>query len=140
MNIISQLGEAIRTLQATLGIELQDADFRPENREEILHILIHETCHAAISQSASWVHELPDTHHTAVDEIAARVLETEIANQLQLHAHSVESHSRELSLYGLDVVPTTLDAFFNAWAKLPRSPNGIEQLCRLIHNTLFETT
>lgn len=57
-------------------------------------MVIHETCHTAISQAAPWVNTLPDTQHTAGNEIAARVLETEICEQLSLPAHSVEGHAR----------------------------------------------
>jgi len=97
MKIIGEIGEAIRAVQATYGIDLQEIELRPEHREEILHVVIHETCHTAISHAAPWVNALPDTQHTAVDEIAARVLETEVSEQQSLYAHSVESHARELT-------------------------------------------
>ena len=139
LNIIGEIGEAIRAIQDTFGLRLQDSDFRPEHREEILHVCIHETCHAAISQASPWIHELPEMEHTAIDEIAARILETEIARQLQLPVHSIDSHSRELSNYGLNVQVQVLGTFFNAWESMPHSPDGIDRLCRLIQTTLAES-
>lgn len=138
MKIIGEIGEAIRAVQATYGIDLQEIELRPEHREEILHVVIHETCHTAISHAAPWVNALPDTQHTAVDEIAARVLETEVSEQQSLYAHSVESHARELTQYGLSISVDTLRGFFSVWAALPHTTVGIEQLCQHIHETLFE--
>lgn len=140
MRIIGQIGEAIRAVQAAYGIDLQDTEFRPEHREEILHVVIHETCHTAISHSAPWINTLPDDQHTAVDEIAARVLETEISQQLSLYSHSVEGHARELTNYGLDISVETLRSFFSAWAELPHTQIGIEQLCQDIRDTLCKET
>jgi hypothetical protein len=138
MRIIGEIGEAIRTVQAAYDIDLQETVFRPEHREEVLHVVIHETCHTAISHSAPWVNTLPDNEHTAVDEIAARVLETEISEQLSLYVHSVEGHVRELGNYGLDIPVDTLGDIFSVWTSLPHTKAGIESLCKHIRETLFE--
>ena len=140
MKIIGEIGEAIRAVRATYGVDLQDTEFRPEHREEVLHVVIHETCHTAISHSAPWINTLPDSQYTTVDEIAARVLETEISEQLSLYAHSVEGHARELSNYGLDISVEALRGFFSTWDTLPHTKTGIEQLCQHIRGTLFEKT
>jgi|GEM_PF-2333056 hypothetical protein len=138
MKIIGEIGEAIRAVQAAYRIDLQETNFRPEHRDEVLHVVIHETCHTAISHSAPWVNTLPDDQHTAVDEIAARVLETEISEQLSLFTHSVEGHVRELGNYGLDIPLDTLRGIFSVWTSLPHTKPGIERLCQHIRETLFE--
>lgn len=137
MKIIGEIGEAIRLVQTTYGLDLQDTAFRPEHREEILHVVIHETCHTAISLSAPWVNTLPDDQHTAVDEIAARILETEISGKLSKYVHSIEGHAHELSHYGLHISVDTLKGFFAAWETLPCSAEGIDQLCQRIRDGLF---
>ena len=140
MKIIGAIGEAIRVIQTTYGIELEDTDFQPEQHEEVLHVLVHEMCHSAISHAAPWVNVLPDSQHTAVDEIAARVLETEISQLLSLPSHSVASHAQELSNYGIEIAVDTLEEFFAQWKALPRTPIGIEQLCQDIRDTLCKET
>ena len=140
MKIIGEIGEAMRAVQAAYEINLQNTAFRPEHREEILHVVIHETCHTAISHSAPWVNDLPDDQHTAVDEIAARVLETEISRRLSLFAHSVESHAEELGNYGINVSVDKLEGIFSFWIAQPHTRVGIEQLCQHIRETLFEAS
>lgn len=140
MKIIGEIGEAIRAVQTTYGVELHEIEFRSEHREEILHVVLHETCHAAISLAAPWIHTLPAAQHTAVDEIAAHVLEAEMSEQLSLNAPSVEAHARELSRYGLTLSVDALRGFFSVWAAISHTQAGIEQLCQHIHETLFENS
>lgn len=136
MRIIGEAGEAIRAVQKALSLQLADADFRPEHREEILHVIVHETCHAAISQASPWIHELSEDVHTMIDEVAARVLETDIASQLQLCVHSPEGHSDELANYGLHVSPQQMSEFIENWKTMPHSSHGIDQLCHLIRTAM----
>jgi len=103
MTLIENLA-AIRTqLEGALGIELTDEDFA-DGREEIVHIYLHEACHAAVSHVAPWICELEEAEHTAVDELMARFLEKEIGRSLGLFVHSMDEFMEELRHYPVNVL------------------------------------
>jgi hypothetical protein len=105
MNLINDLQSIINHTEQMLNITLTDADFE-YGAEEIKHVFLHETCHAAVAQAVPWIFDLDERTHTALDEIMARLLEGEIAPQLGLPAHSVEEHATELALYPMEPVST----------------------------------
>ena len=128
----SQIEAAIRSVENVYGVNLRDESFRREDREEIVHVLVHEACHAVILQAFPWIHDLPEREHTLVDEVAARFLEGEIARRLGLHRHSIDEHGEELSFYGFAVPPEALASLAEQWEGLSRDSDGVD---RLVHAT-----
>jgi len=116
MTLIENLA-AIRTqLEGALGIELTDEDFA-DGREEIVHIYLHEACHAAVSHVAPWICELEEAEHTAVDELMARFLEKEIGRSLGLFVHSTDEFIQELQRYPVDVSRKDYEYLNTFWEK-----------------------
>ena len=90
---------AIRdTVASAFSITLTDGDFE-YGRDEIVHVFLHETCHAAVSALVPWIHRLDEEEHTALDEILARLVEETIGLSLGLPAHTPEEQVRELVRY-----------------------------------------
>lgn len=90
----------VQKIDEELNIQLEDKHFA-DGQEEAIHVFLHEACHAAVLNCAPWIHDLPEQEHTAVDEIMARMLEDEIAQELGMKRHSAAEHVRELSCYHL---------------------------------------
>ena len=128
---------AIQAVESTFGISLHDENFRGEDREEILHVFVHETCHAAVSQASPWIHDLPEDEHTLIDEIVARLLEAEIAAQLGLHTHSIDEHVEELTFYGFTVPTESYRTLVETWKTLPHTAEGIDRLAYVVRDTLL---
>ncbi len=102
MTLFEDLAAIKTKLERTLEIVLNDEDF-VGGREEVIHIFLHEACHAAISHAAPWIHDLAGEEHTAVDELMARFLEKEIGKSLGLFVHSTDEYIQELQRYPVDV-------------------------------------
>jgi hypothetical protein len=98
VDVLAELAAISEQVQAELGVCPSEADWA-DAREELVHVFLHEACHAALSCAAPWVHDLPDRQHTAVDEVVARLLEDHMARQLGLFAHTPRQHVRELEMY-----------------------------------------
>lgn len=85
MQIIDELLHIIQQIESALDIQLTGQDFA-DGRNEIVHIFLHESCHAAVSRIAPWIHDLEEHEHTALDEILARLLESTIGSQLNFQS------------------------------------------------------
>jgi hypothetical protein len=102
MRLLTVLADVVRRAESAFGVNLTDEHFE-DGREEILHVFLHETCHAVVAASVPWIHDLPEQEHTALDEVLARLLETELGGAMGFHVHSVDEHVRELSMYGVEI-------------------------------------
>jgi len=98
MKLLDELHGIVERIEVETGIHLEDVDFA-DGREEIVHVFLHEACHAAISNKVPWIHDLIDEQYTIVDGVLARLLENEICLILGMPAHSSEEHVRELEMY-----------------------------------------
>jgi len=98
MKLLDELHGIVERIEVETGIHLGDVDFA-DGREEIVHVFLHEACHAAISNKVPWIHDLIDEQYTIVDGVLARLLENEICLILGMPAHSSEEHVRELEMY-----------------------------------------
>ena len=98
LKLLDDLAAIIRQIESALGLRLTDQDFA-DGREEVLHVFLHESCHAAVSHAAPWIHDLDDRDHTALDELPVRLLEEEIGRALGLFVHTPEEQVRELARY-----------------------------------------
>jgi uncharacterized protein (DUF952 family) len=112
--ILIDLAKTDATVETLLEIELKAEDFAA-GKEEIEHIYLHETCHAALAHTVPWLAGLSEAEHTAVDEIMARLLEKEIAPKLGLFTHSDDEFLDELKMYHVDLDRGTYDEFSSVW-------------------------
>lgn len=102
MTVLDDL-EAINTvLERSLEIEFTDEDFA-DGRDEIVHIYLHEACHAAVSHAVPWLHALNKEEHASVDEWTTRFLEKEIGESLGLFVHSTAAFLNELRRCPVDI-------------------------------------
>ncbi len=102
MTVIEDLAAIKSKLEGMLDVVLTDEDF-VDGREEILHIFLHEACHAAVSHEVPWIHDLAGEKHTAVDELMVRFLEKEIGESLGLFVRSTDEFMAELRRYPVDI-------------------------------------
>ena len=114
MNLLDELSKITQTIEGELGIDLSDPDFE-DGRDEVLHIFLHEACHAAVANCAPWVHDLEEQEHTAVDELMARFLEVKFGKALGLFVHSNAEFIEELSYYPVEIELTTLEHLIDIW-------------------------
>jgi len=114
MDLLEDISNIKRTIERTLGINLQDEDFA-DGREEIEHIFLHEACHAAIAHCVPWIHALEEREHTAVDELMVRLLEKEIAESLGMFVHSTEKFLAELGRYPVDITQEDYEQLQTLW-------------------------
>lgn len=102
LKLLDDLADIVREIESALGVHLTDQNFK-DGRSEIVHIFLHESCHAALSKCVPWIHDLDDNAHTALDEILARLLEEKTAIALSLTPHSSMEQVRELSHYPVEI-------------------------------------
>jgi uncharacterized protein (DUF2342 family) len=133
----ADIAEVIRSVESVFGISLRDEDFHSEDREEILHVFLHEACHAAVSKASPWIHDLPEDQHTLIDETAARLLEAEIATRLGLYTHSIDEHVEELAFYGFTVPTESYRSLVETWETLPHTVEGIDRLVHVVRDMLL---
>jgi uncharacterized protein (DUF952 family) len=102
MTLMDDLEAVKSELERLLEMEMKDEDFA-NGRAEILHIYLHEACHAAVSHAVPWIHGLEEGEHTAVDELMVRFLEKEIGESLGLFVHNTGEFMDELIRYPVDI-------------------------------------
>ena len=117
MNLLDELSKITQTIEGELGIDLSDPDFA-DGKDEVLHIFLHEACHAAVAHCVPWVHDLEEEEHTAVDELMARFLEVKFGKALGLFVHSNAEFIEELSYYPVEIELTTLEHLIDIWDKV----------------------
>jgi uncharacterized protein (DUF952 family) len=114
MNLLDELSKINQTIEEGLKIDLSDPDFA-DGRDELLHIFLHEACHAAVAHCVPWVHDLEEKEHTAVDELLARFLEVKFGKALDLFVHSNAEFVEELSYYPVAIELNTLEHLIDIW-------------------------
>ena len=114
MKLINDIANILREVESVLGMQLTDEDFA-DGRDEIVHIFLHEACHAAVSNRVPWIHELNDNEHTVLDEVLARLLEGEIGLGLGLTVHTPEECVRELRHYPVKITLEQYECLQAEW-------------------------
>lgn len=115
---------------------MEDVDF-VDGREEIVHVFLHEACHAAISNKVPWIHDLIDEQHTVVDEVLIRLLENKICLILGMPAHSSEEHVRELEMYYVEITVEQFEHLNKQWQQQCEPRKDLEGMGYCILNHLF---
>ena len=98
LKLLDEIAEIVEQIESELDVHLTDEDFAG-GHDEIVHIFLHESSHAALSNRVPWIHNLTDEQHTAVDEILARLLEDHISSLMGLPVHTPQQHVHELGMY-----------------------------------------
>ena len=114
MKLLNDLTAIHQCVESTLDIRLADEHYA-DGRDEVLHVFLHEACHAAIARCVPWIHTLADDEHTALDEILARLLEGEIGSRLGLRGHTAEEHVEELAMYPVKVSKEQFTCLQTEW-------------------------
>lgn len=137
MQIIDELLHIIQQIESALDIQLTGQDFA-DGRNEIVHIFLHESCHAAVSRIAPWIHDLEEHEHTALDEILARLLESTIGSQLNLPIHSNEEIVYELGLYPINITLEQYNYLQSVWNERYWPNRDISGMANYCQNYLRE--
>ncbi|MBE3518750.1 MAG: hypothetical protein IMW97_00400 [Firmicutes bacterium] len=84
----------------------------------MIHVFLHEACHALFYR-IPWLKELHDQEHALIDEVLARILESDLSPLFGLTPHTIEEHVEELSHYDLKfrVTKENLEHLAAAWNK-----------------------
>lgn len=136
MKLLDELHEIIKRIEVETGIHLEDVDFA-DDHEEIVHVFLHETCHAAISNRIPWIHDLTDEQHTVVDEVLARLLENTISPILEMPNHMSEEHVRELEMYPVKITVEQFKHLNKQWQQQYKPRKDLEGMGYYILNHLF---
>ena len=114
LKLLDDLTSIIREIESSLSVHLTDRDFR-DGRDEILHVFLHEACHAVVSNCLPWIHELGEGAHTTLDEVLARLLEEKIGLALGLTVHTPEEQVRELRRYPVNITVEQYEHLRKRW-------------------------
>ena len=114
MKLLDDLADVVRHIESVLDVDLSDEEFVDP---EFMHVFLHEACHAGVSKCVPWIHDLNDEAHTAIDEIMARLLETEVAPKFGLYVHTPEEHVRELVRYPVQISVDQYRHLCSQWQK-----------------------
>jgi hypothetical protein len=114
LKLLDDLTNIIREIETSLSVHLTDEDFK-DGRGEIVHVFLHEACHAVVSNCLSWIHELGESAHTALDEVLARLLEEKIGLALGLAVHTSEEQVRELRHYPVNITVEQYEHLRRKW-------------------------
>lgn len=117
---IRSLEAIIDRLESDFGLTLIDEDFEfaRDDFRDMLHVLLHEACHAVFYR-IPWLKELHDQEHTLLDEVVVRILERDLSPEFGLAPHSIEEHLEELRHYDLsfDVTRQTFEHLAAVWVE-----------------------
>lgn len=136
MKLLDEIANTIKHVETEFDVKLDDDNFA-NGREEILHIFLHETCHAALANRAPWIHDLDEEQHTAIDEIVARLLEDHTASSLGLPAHTPEDHVFELGMYPVQVTAEQYKHLRTEWQRRYQPDKDLEGMASYTRNYLF---
>ncbi|MDI6825277.1 MAG: hypothetical protein QME93_12525 [Bacillota bacterium] len=98
--VLDEMASVVTRLKEDFHLSLTDEDFAFA-RDELLHVFLHEACHAALYRAIPWLLRLHDDEHVLIDEVLARILESDLAPAFGLTPHTVEEHMEEFSRYDL---------------------------------------
>ena len=136
VQLLDELRSILARVETELDVHLTGADWA-EARVELIHVFVHEACHAALSSAAPWVHALSDEQHTAVDEVTARLLEDQIAQRLDLYVHAPEQHVRELNAYPVRITVDQYKHLRDAWRRRYGPSNDLDGIARYVLAYLY---
>lgn len=136
MKLFNDLNNIVRYIESVFDIQLTDENFI-DGRDEIMHIFLHEACHAAISASIPWIHDLDEKQHTIVDEILARLIEGEVAPSIGIAVHTPEEHVKELSFYPVKITVRQYEHLCEKWEKQYWSNKDLTGMASYILNYLI---
>ena len=136
MEILAELAAVSDQVQTEFGVHPTEVDWA-EAREELVHVFLHEACHAALSAAAPWVHDLADEQHTAVDEVMARLLEDHMARRLGLFAHTPRQHVRELGMYPVRISVEQYAHLADKWKERFGPHKDLDGMAQYVRRSLF---
>ena len=137
MQLLEDISKIVREIEAQYGLQLTDDQYT-YSREKILRVFLHESCHAVVAGATPWIFDLPEYEHTVIDEILARLLETDIARALGLPVHTAQEQVDELELY--EEEPISLEQFeelANTWQTRYRRLADLNGMARYIQSSVF---
>lgn len=112
--LLDELAEIKKLVERELSVVLTDEDFA-DGWEEIKHIYLHETCHAAVSHCVPWIHKLDEREHTALDELMARFLEVKVGESAGMFVHSTGEFLDELQRYPVEIAQEEFEHLMDVW-------------------------
>jgi hypothetical protein len=136
VELLDELATIAEQVRAELGVRPTAADWA-DAREELMHVFLHEACHAALSNAAPWIHDLPDEQHTAVDEVVARLLEDHMARRLGLYAHTPQQHVHELEMYPVRISVEQYAHLTATWRASYGPSKDLDGMARYTQRHLF---
>ena len=136
MKLLGELAEIVEQIESELDLHLTDEDFA-DGQDEIVHIFLHESCHAALSNRVPWIHDVTDEQHTAVDEILARLLEDHMSSLLGLPAHTPEQHVHELGMYPVRITVEQYEHLRTGWQQRYGPDKDLEGMATYTLNYLL---
>lgn len=139
MKLLDELANIIHRLEAEMDVRLTDEDFA-DGHQEIIHVFLHEACHAAVSNSVSWIHDLSDKQHTALDEILARLLENQMSILLGYSTHTPQEHIHELSMYPVKIKPKQWEYLSKQWKQRYGPKKDLGGMAKHVLDYLFPNT
>lgn len=98
MKLLDDLTAIVEQVDSALIIRLTDKNLA-DGQDEMLHVLLHEACQAAVANSVPWIHEPDDGDHAALDQVLARLLEEEMGLAPGLPIHRADEQVEELARY-----------------------------------------
>ncbi len=137
LKLLDDLGNILRKIEATFDVHLTDENFA-DGRDEIVHVFLHEACHAVVSSRVSWIHGLDDSDHTALDEVLARLIEEKIGLVLGLAVHSSEEQVHELLHYPVKITVEQYEHLREKWQKQYWPARDIEGMAMYALNYLSQ--
>lgn len=136
MKLLDELTAIVGQLESKLDVHLTDDDFA-DGHDEIVHVFLHEACHAALSNRVPWIHNLTDEQHTALDEVLARLLEDRMSSLQGLPTHTPEQHVRELGMYPVRITAKQYEHLRTAWQQQYGPTKDLAGMATYTLNHLF---
>jgi hypothetical protein len=136
MRLFDDLSAILKHVEAELDLQLTENDLA-DGWDDIAHVFLHETCHAALAHAAPWVLDLPDEQHTAVDEVVARLIEDQMARQLGLYVHTPEQHVHELGGYPVHITVEQYTHLRDRWQEQHEPVKDLAGIARYTLHYLF---
>jgi hypothetical protein len=139
LKLFDDLAAILGHVEAELDLRLTDDDLA-DGVDDVAHVFLHEVCHAALAHAAPWVLDLPEAQHTAVDEVAARLIEDQMATQLGLLVHTPRQHVHELSGYPVHITVEQYTHLHDVWQTQYEPGQDVAGLAKHALHCLFPET
>lgn len=131
MKLFDDMEMIHKVTQSLFNIELTDEYYR-QGREEIIHVFLHETCHAVAAGCVPWIFYLPEETHTVVDEILARLIERQVAEMMNIPSHTADEQVEELAMYGITISNRQYVHLMGKWQYELGPKRDVEGMARYI--------